>query len=161
MARKMLAVSPLVRRMIALLLLWRTLMRTMLVGAVMLLACLSGAARADEASAVKAVENLGGKVTRDDKLPGKPVIGVNLPATKVTDAGLKELKDLKHLTSLNLNDTKVTDEVRKAWWKEMKHLKLLNSVNNNNNDKMREDQKTERKERRHNSAISQPKRATM
>src|SRR5204862_6469332 len=83
----------------------RTLMRTMLVGAVMPLACLSGAARADEASAVKAVENLGGKVTRDDKLPGKPVIGVNLPATKVTDAGLKELKDLKQLTSLNLSDT--------------------------------------------------------
>ena len=81
----------------ALLLLRRTLMRTMLVGAVMLLACLSGAARADEASAVKAVENLGGKVTRDDKLPGKPVIGVNLPGTKVTDAGLKELKHLKQL----------------------------------------------------------------
>ena len=83
-------------------------MRTMLVGAVMLLACLYGAARADEASAVKAVENLGGKVTRDDKLPGKPVIEVNLPATKVTDAGLKELKDLKQLTSLNLYATKVT-----------------------------------------------------
>ena len=83
-------------------------MRTMLIGAVMLLACLSGAARADEASAVKAVENLGGKVTRDDKLPGKPVIGVNLAGTKVTDAGLKELKDLKHLTSLNLGHTGVT-----------------------------------------------------
>ena len=36
-------------------------MRMMLVGAVMLLACLSGSARADEASAVKAVEKLGGK----------------------------------------------------------------------------------------------------
>ena len=88
-------------------------MKTMLVGAVMLLACLSGAARADEASAVKAVENLGGKVTRDDKLPGKPVIGVNLGGLrmgKVTDAGLKELKDLKQLTSLNLYATKVTDD---------------------------------------------------
>src|SRR5947209_5505897 len=91
--------------MMALLFLRRTLMKTMLVGAVMLLACLSGAARADEATAVKAVENLGGKVTRDDKLPGKPVIGVNLPATKVTDAGLKELKHLKHLTSRNLVGT--------------------------------------------------------
>src|SRR3954447_6898200 len=80
----------------------RTLMRTMLVGAVMLLACLSGAARADEASAVKAVENLGGKVTRDDKLPGKPVTGVNLAFAHVTDAGLKELKDLKQLTTLAL-----------------------------------------------------------
>ena len=57
---------------------------------------------------MKAVEKLGGKVTRDDKLPGKPVIGVNLGHTKVTDAGLKELKDLKQLTSLNLAETKVT-----------------------------------------------------
>jgi internalin A len=123
-------------------------MRTMLVGAVMLLACLSGAARADEASAVKAVQKLGGTVTRDDKLPGKPVIGVhfnfkpvtdvgwkeladlkqlttlNLTATAVTGAGLKELKDLKQLTSLYLYDTKVTD----AGLKELKDLKQLTTV---------------------------------
>src|SRR4051812_13455620 len=90
----------------------RTHMRTILVGAVMLLACLSGAARADEASAVKAVEKLGGKVTRDDKLPGKPVIEVNLLGTEATDASLKEclkeLKDLKQLTTLSLFNTKVT-----------------------------------------------------
>ena len=74
-------------------------MRTMLVGAVMLLACLCGAARADEASAVNAVEKLGGKVARDDKLPGKPVIGVNFNANPgvVTDASLKELKDSSNL----------------------------------------------------------------
>ena len=99
-------------------------MRTMLIGAVMLLACLSGAARADEASAVKAVEKLGGKVTRDDKLPGKPVIGVNLAGTGVTDAGLKELKDLKQLTTLYLNMTGVTD----AGLKELKDLKQLTSL---------------------------------
>ena len=85
-------------------------MRTMLIGAVMLLACLSGAARADEASAVKAVEKLGGKVTRDDKLPGKPVIGVNLTGRGVTDAGLKELKDLKQLKELRVGGTKVTND---------------------------------------------------
>src|SRR5207237_7670324 len=99
-------------------------MRTMLVGAVMLLACLSGAARADEASAVKAVENLGGKVTRDDKLPGKPVIGVNLAATKVTDADLKQLKAFKQLTSLDLTGTQVTD----AGMKELADLKKLTSL---------------------------------
>src|SRR5437588_378616 len=99
-------------------------MRTMLVGAVMLLACLSGAARADEASAVKAVEKLGGKITRDDKLPGKPVIGVNLGHPKVTDADLKELKNLKQLTSLNLGGTKVTD----AGLKELKDLKQLTTL---------------------------------
>ena len=59
---------------------------------------------------MKAVENLGGKVTRDDKLPGKPVTGVNLTGTEVTDAGLKELKHLKQLTSLYLGITKVTDD---------------------------------------------------
>ena len=51
------------------------------------------AGRADEAKAVKAVEKLGGKVTVDDKRPGKPVVGVDLSNTKVTDAGLKELED--------------------------------------------------------------------
>ena len=102
-------------------------MRTMLVGAVMLLACLCGAARADEASAVNAVEKLGGKVTRDDKLPGKPVIGVNLGGLvpgKATDAGLKELKDLKQLTSLDLNSAAVTD----ACMKELKDLKQLTTL---------------------------------
>src|SRR5437588_8923623 len=99
-------------------------MRTMLVGAVLLLACLSGAARADEASAVKAVENLGGKVTRDDKLPGKPVIGVHLHEIGVTDAALKELADLKQLTWLSLTVTRVTD----AGLKELKHLKQLNTL---------------------------------
>src|SRR5438094_10654776 len=105
--------------MMALLFLRRTLMRTILVGAVMLLACLSGAARADEASAVKAVEKLGGKVTRDGKLPGKPVIGVNFNPGVVTDAVLKELKDLKQLASLYLRPNKVTD----AGLKELEDLK--------------------------------------
>ena len=100
-------------------------MRTMLIGAVILLACLSGAARADEASAVKAVEKLGGKITRDDKLPGKPVIGVDLYGAQVTDAGLKELKDLNQLTSLDLHQTQVTD----AGLKELKDLKQLTSLN--------------------------------
>src|SRR5438094_747126 len=110
--------------MMALLFLRRTLMRTMLIGAVMLLACLSGAARADEASAVKAVEKLGGTVTRDDKLPGKPVIAVNLAGTQVTDAGLKELKDFKQLTTLDLTFTRVTA----AGLKELKELKQLTSL---------------------------------
>ena len=99
-------------------------MRTMLIGAVMLLACLSGAARADEASAVKAVENLGGKVTRDDKLPGNPVIGVHLHEIGVTDAALKELADLKQLTTLGLESTQVTD----AGLKELKDLKQLTTL---------------------------------
>ncbi len=123
-------------------------MRTVLVGAAMLLACLSGSARADEASAVKAVENLGGKVYRDDKLPGKPVIGVHLHEVFVTDAALKELADLKQLTWLSLTVTRVTGAGLKeladhkqltslylggarytdAILKELKHLKQLTSL---------------------------------
>src|SRR5437588_455246 len=84
----------------------------------------SASVRADEASAVKAVENLGGKVTRDDKLPGKPVIGVHLHEIGVTDAALKELADLKQLTWLSLAGTRVTD----AGLKELKDLKQRNTL---------------------------------
>src|SRR5437764_3174833 len=101
-------------------------MRTMLIGAVMLLAFLFGVARADEASAVKAVEYLGGKVTRDDKLPGKPVIGVNLAGTQVTDTGLKQLADLRQLATLDLGgNTDVTD----AGLAELANRKQLTSLN--------------------------------
>jgi internalin A len=85
--------------------------------------------KADEASAVKAVENLFGKVTRDDKLPGKPVIGVTLNNIGATGASLKEclkeLKDLKQLTSLNLEGTQVTG----AGLKELKDLKQFTRLN--------------------------------
>src|SRR5215510_11853533 len=81
--------------------------------------------RADEAAAVKAIEKLGGKVTRDDKLPGKPVVAVDLGSTTVTDAGLKELKELKTLQSLSLSRTKVTD----AGLKELKEIESLQSLN--------------------------------
>jgi internalin A len=64
-------------------------------GVLLGLLILAVAGRADEAAAVKAVEKLGGKVTVDDKQPGKPVVGVELSGTKVTDAALKELKELK------------------------------------------------------------------
>lgn len=62
------------------------------------------AARADDAegAAVKWVESVGGKFTRDDAAPGKPVNGVNFGAAnkKVTNDGLKELKALKSLKTL-------------------------------------------------------------
>jgi len=52
---------------------------------------------------------LGGKVTVDAKRPGKPVVGVTFYRSNVTDAGLKELKELNSLKKLYLRGTKVTD----------------------------------------------------
>src|SRR5690242_7446400 len=66
------------------------------------------AAEAEE-RAVRAVQALGGKVSRDDEAPGKPVTGVILMDLNVTDAGLKELAGLKQLQWLILSGTKVTD----------------------------------------------------
>src|SRR5262245_52036648 len=85
---------------------------------------LGSSAQADEAEdkAVAFVEKQhGGRVIRDDKVPGKPVVMVNLGSTKVTDAGLKELTPLKSLTKLTLSGTLVTD----AGLKELKSLKSL------------------------------------
>ncbi len=63
----------------------------------------------EQAKAVAAITKLGGKVTVDEKSPGKPVIEVDLMDTQVTDAGLGHLAMFPHLQSLNLYNTKVTD----------------------------------------------------
>jgi internalin A len=93
-------------------------------GVVLGLLVLAAAGRADEAAALRAIPLLGGKVTVDDKQPGKPVVEVNLSQTKVTDAGLKELREFKSLRTLDLAYTQVTD----AGLKELKELKSLQSL---------------------------------
>ena len=87
-----------------------------------------------ESNAIAKIELLGGRVTRDETLPSRPVIAVefqenmrfndgylhllksftsltslNLAGSRITDAGLKEIRDLKSLTLLNLYLTKVSD----------------------------------------------------
>jgi len=59
----------------------------------------AGAAEANsaQAQAIAAIEKLGGNVTLDAKSPDKPVIGVNLQGSEVTDAGLEHLKGLTNL----------------------------------------------------------------
>src|SRR5262249_46388482 len=68
-------------------------------------------ARADEAedNAIKAIQKLGGYMARDEKVKGKPIVGVFLGGTKATDAGLKHLAGLRQLQMLRLGKTKVTD----------------------------------------------------
>jgi internalin A len=72
-----------------------------------------------EEKALKLVKRLGGTVTRDDKDPAHPVVSVDLTATIMTDAGLKDLAALKGLQTLDLSRTWVTD----AGLKELKEFR--------------------------------------
>lgn len=68
-----------------------------------------GSQAKDEAKGLKVVETLGGKVVRDDKVEGNPIIEVDLDETRVTDTELKELIGMKQLRALSLRQTEVTD----------------------------------------------------
>ena len=87
--------------------------------------CQYSALRADDAEdkAIEFVKKIHGKVTRNEQVPGKPVLTIDLRA-KVTDAGLKELAPLQNLVSLDIGLTKVTD----AGVKELTALKNLNTL---------------------------------
>src|SRR5436190_16886372 len=74
-----------------------------------LLVFVAAAARADEAAALKKLEGLRAKVTRDEDKPGKPIVAVDLSGTAVTDNDLRGLTALESLTTLKLARTKVTD----------------------------------------------------
>jgi hypothetical protein len=93
--------------------------------ALSLLTC--GGLRAGEAEnqAVKTIEKVGGTVVRDNKVKGRPVWGVVLSFTKVTDADLKGLKDIPGLKTLHLISTKVTD----VGLQEVKNIKGLDELN--------------------------------
>lgn len=111
------------------------------------------AVRADDAedAAAKWVEGVGGRVTRDAKADGKPVVEaafgpVNKKVTddglkelkafknlkgltiffceQITDAGAKHVKELAGLETLNLGNTSITD----AGLAELKGLKKLKSL---------------------------------
>ena len=77
-----------------------------------------------EERAVNAVLKLGGDMTRDEELPGRPVVIVRLHGPKVTNASLKDLKELKGLQLLDLGHTQITDAGLKDL-KELKHLQQL------------------------------------
>src|ERR1700686_4608064 len=89
---------------------------------------LASGVHADEERAVAALQKAGATITRDDKLPGRPVVGVKFVGwlasilfnrPRVTDASLKDLKGLPQLRELNLAETQVTD----VGLKELKDLK--------------------------------------
>jgi hypothetical protein len=74
--------------------------------------CLAGCGQSQavrEERAVNAILKLGGSVNREEQLPGRPVYKVDFTASRITDAGLKELKELKGLKTLHLAGTQITD----------------------------------------------------
>jgi len=76
---------------------------------------------ADADKAIAEIQKLGGKVDRDEKAEGKPVITVNFGTTSVDDSALVHVEGLKSLKKLTLNGTKVTDAG-------LEHLKGLMSL---------------------------------
>lgn len=80
---------------------------------------------ADETGVVEQVRKLGGKAERDDALPGKPVVKVNLQATNAKDADLAGLKDLKSLKTLYLGYGTQTTDVGLAKLKTLTTLEEL------------------------------------
>ena len=94
------------------------------VGVLLALLVLVMVGRADEATAVKAIKELGGRIEVDQMIAGEPIVYVDLSDTKLTDAGLKVLTELTALRILALSGTKVTDAVITEL-KELKNLKYL------------------------------------
>src|SRR5262249_52007664 len=99
--------------------------RHLVIGLALLLT--PAAARADDAAdqAVKTIEALGGKLTRDEKVPDKPGVAVNLHDSKVTDDDLKDLAGLKQLRALDLSENNITD----AGLKHLAALPQLQTLN--------------------------------
>jgi hypothetical protein len=86
-------------------------------------------ARADEAedAAAKWAESVGGRVVRDAKAAGKPVVEVAFGPVnkKVTNDGLKELAGLKNLKTLTIF---FCDQIGDAGMKHVKGLTTLESL---------------------------------
>ena len=79
----------------------------------------------DESTAIKKIELLGGKITRDESLPGRRVVGVDLHrSNRFNDKYVHLLKSFKNLTTLNICETAITDGGLKDIG-EFKGLKLL------------------------------------
>jgi Leucine-rich repeat (LRR) protein len=74
-----------------------------------------------EEDAVEAIRKLGGEAWSPGHRIGEPIFSVKMGGTKVTDAELVYLKEMKSLQLLNLYDTKVTDAG-------LAHLKGLKSL---------------------------------
>jgi hypothetical protein len=80
-----------------------------LLGLAVLLPARAGNEAEAEARAVRAIEDLKGVARRDPKIPGNPVVLVELRGDRVKDDDLKPLLALKQLYALHLYDCGITD----------------------------------------------------
>src|SRR5262249_44012558 len=64
---------------------------------------------AQQEQVIAEIKKLKGDVKRDASQPDKPVVGVDLHGTRITDVGLEHLQSLTKLQTLNLYNTSVTD----------------------------------------------------
>jgi hypothetical protein len=65
--------------------------------------CCAAEPNAEQARAIAAIKELGGRIVVDDKSSDNPVVSVDLTRAQVTEAGLKQLRSLTTLQSLNLS----------------------------------------------------------
>src|SRR5262249_12689304 len=95
-------------------------------GAALVLALAAVSIRADEAEdkAVEAIRKVGGRITRDEKAKGEPIVGVDFDNTGIRDVALKHLAGFKQLRELYLSGTEVTD----AGLKELAGFKQLQTL---------------------------------
>ena len=84
----------------------------------------------DESQAVREIERLGGKLTRNEKLPGRPVTQVDFETnSEFSDQDLRLLKSFVELTTLELSNTKVCGtHIKGAGLIELRGLKKLASL---------------------------------
>jgi hypothetical protein len=78
------------------------------------LARLAQSGKAVPPQIIQGVKSLGGAVAVDPAAPGRPVIGVDLHHTRITDADLEPLQGLTALRTLNVCGTHISDAGLKA-----------------------------------------------
>jgi Leucine-rich repeat (LRR) protein len=60
-------------------------------------------------TAAQTIQKLRGRITRDEQMPGKPVVYINLAGSRLTDADMRAVAACKQLRSLELGRTAVSD----------------------------------------------------
>ncbi len=79
----------------------------------------------DDSTIKSTLQRLGAVLTTQDNLPNRPIVGVNLNHSKTTDRELQIIKGCKTISTLLLRETRITD----AGVKELRQLVNLRTWN--------------------------------